>query len=52
MNTLPIEVVGAGIFKKTFDEIRNNHILKFEKNKTQKSSFLKKHQGRFCSHPS
>ena len=38
--------------QKTFDEIRNNHILKFEKNKTQKSSFLKKHQGRFCSHPS
>ena len=38
--------------QKTFDEIRNNHILKFEKNKTQKSSFLKKHLGRFCSHPS
>ena len=38
--------------QKTFDEIRNNHILKFEKNKTQKRSFLKKHHGRFCSHPS
>ena len=28
--------------QKTFDEIRNNHILKFGKNKTQKSNFLKK----------
>ena len=28
--------------QKTFDEIRNNHILKFEKNKTQKSRMAPK----------